>query len=74
MTIAETPKSGGQPDLPGSYQASNNAREETIRVDVARRLRKACSHLTDEAFAVLVAKIAAVQLKAERRSVSGGQD
>jgi hypothetical protein len=53
-------------DILGLKEADTNARHEAIRVDVARRLRKACSHLSEEEFAALVAKIVGVQLKAER--------
>jgi hypothetical protein len=41
-------------------------RHAAIRRDVARRLRKACSHLSDEAFDELVDKIVNVQLEGER--------
>lgn len=58
---------GAKPeDVQHFYAADNSARQETIRADVAQRLRKACSHLSDEAFAVLVGKIVEVQLKSER--------
>jgi hypothetical protein len=43
-----------------------NARRESIRADITRRLRKACSHLGDEEFANLIEKMVNVQLRSER--------
>ena len=43
-------------------------RGEAIRVDIARRLRKACSHLSDEEFATLIERMVKVQLGSERRA------
>ena len=62
----ETPKYVSDSSLLGLHEAERSARHEAIRADVARSLRKACSHLSDEAFAALVDKIVGVQLKAER--------
>ena len=62
----KTPTTAVNPNILGLHQAENTLRHEAIRVDVARRLRKACSHLSDEEFAALVDKIAGVQLRAER--------
>jgi hypothetical protein len=44
-----------------------NPRHEVIRKDIAQRLRKSCSHLSDEEFVALVEKLLKVQLKGERR-------
>ena len=44
------------------------ARQETLRRDIACRLRKGCSHLNDEDFATLVDKIVKVQLAGEGRA------
>ena len=46
----------------------NTDRVEKIRSDIACRLRKACGHLSDEEFAVLVEKMMRVQLGGERRA------
>jgi len=64
--MQEIPKLEPNASLLGLHEAERSARQEAIRADVARRLRKACSHLSDEAFAALVDKIVGVQLKGER--------
>jgi len=64
--MQEIPKFESNASLLGLHEAERSARQEAIRADVARRLRKACSHLSDEAFAALVDKIVGVQLKGER--------
>lgn len=45
-----------------------DSRRETIRADIARRLRKACSYLSDAEFAALVEKIVKTQIGGERGS------
>jgi hypothetical protein len=40
-------------------------RIEKIRADIAKRLRKACGHLSEEDFAILVEKLTRVQLGGE---------
>ena len=42
------------------------ARNEKVRSGIAKRLKKACSYLSDAEFLVLVDKIANVQLGVER--------
>jgi hypothetical protein len=76
--IARSPRSA--PDLkdrplawPGNFnhldvKQDDNPRYEMIRKDVAHRLRKACSHLSDEEFAALVDRIVKIQLAGEGRS------
>lgn len=66
MTSHDTEETPISRELMGLFTPERTARQEAIRADVAKRLRKACSHLNDEAFALLVDKIVAVQLKAER--------
>jgi hypothetical protein len=39
-----------------------------VRADIARRLGRACSHLDDAEFAVLVEKMVGVQLRSEREA------
>ena len=56
------------PDLMKAVAAEDQIRLDKIRHDVGTRLRKACKYLNDEDFSVLVDKIAAVQLRAERPS------
>lgn len=68
MTIHDSEESPITRELLGLFTPERSARQEAIRADVAKRLRKACSHLSDEAFAALVDKIVGVQLKAERGS------
>ncbi|MFN2638019.1 MAG: hypothetical protein ABR585_13420 [Gemmatimonadaceae bacterium] len=41
----------------------NAARLEKVRTDIAGRLKKACSHLSEEEFDALVHAIARVQLR-----------
>lgn len=66
MTTHDSEEFPIAPDLLGLFTAERSARQEAIRADVAKRLRKACSHLSDDAFALLVDKIVSVQLRAER--------
>jgi hypothetical protein len=44
-----------------------NPRHEALRKDIAARLRKSCSHLSDAQFEALVEKMLKVQLNGERR-------
>ena len=46
------------------------ARNEKVRNGIAKRLKNACSYLSDAEFVVLVDKIANVQLMAERASAA----
>jgi hypothetical protein len=48
------------------FESETKARNEKVRSGIAKRLKKACSYLTDAEFLVLVDKIANVQLAAER--------
>jgi hypothetical protein len=57
-----------RPPLGNVFEQDDNIRHESIRKDIANRLRKACSHLNDEDFAALVQEIVKVQLKSEGRS------
>lgn len=65
MTGPPTPRSVRVSDL---FEQDKTARTETLRADIGRRLRKACSHLSEEDFAALVEKMITVQLGGERRS------
>lgn len=49
-----------------SFESQIKARNEKVRSGIAKRLRKACSYLSDAEFLVLVDKITNVQLTAER--------
>jgi hypothetical protein len=69
MIRKDTPKGGmARPSLGDLFEQENSIRHEDIRKDIATRLRKACSHLTEEDFAALVLRIVKVQLKSEGRS------
>jgi hypothetical protein len=69
MTRQDTPVGGtARPPLGNVLEQADKTRHEDIRRDIAQRLRKACSHLSDEDFAALVHKIVKVQLKSERGS------
>ena len=50
-----------------AVERKDSVRHEAIRADVAKRLRKACTHLNEKEFAALVDKIVKVQLKGEKR-------
>lgn len=43
------------------------ARKNAIRADIAQRLRRICSDLTDDEFQMLVEQMADRQLKSERK-------
>lgn len=47
--------------------AFHQSRKETIRDDIAKRLRHVCSHLSDQEFSKLVDTMADQKLKGERR-------
>ena len=47
---------------------SRDLRAETIRDDIAIRLRPICSHLTDEDFSALIERMVTAQLLRERRA------
>lgn len=48
------------------FEQETKARNEKVRSSIAKRLKNACSYLTEAEFLVLVDKIANVQLVAER--------
>jgi hypothetical protein len=43
------------------------ARRASVRADIAKRIRRACTHLSDEEFSRLVDEMTDRQLKGERR-------
>lgn len=49
-----------------SDDAFLNARRDSIRDDIAKRLRNVCSHLSDAEFKKLVERMADQKLKGER--------
>jgi hypothetical protein len=55
------------PTVVKSNESEHNPRHEMIRKDLAHRLRKSCSDLSEEAFNALIDKILNVQLEGERR-------
>ena len=48
---------------------AHHLREKAVREDIARRLRRVCSNLSEEEFDSLVAQMADRQVKRERRLV-----
>ena len=56
-------------DLIDIVRREDNRRYEAIRIDIATRLRKACSYMSDEEFAALVDKMATTQFGGERRRI-----
>ncbi len=48
-----------------AYHAS---RKETVRADIARRLKRICSHLSDAEFSQLVELMTENKMKADRRT------
>ena len=55
-------------DVVGSFEHARSARMEKVRAEIARRLKNACSHLSEEEFEVLVDRMTKVQLGGEGRS------
>jgi hypothetical protein len=53
-----------KPDFgrPASFEQEDQLRFDEVRKSIARRLKKACSHLSVEDFDVLVEKMARVQV------------
>ena len=68
MTAQDTPKAVARYDALSHSEEDRNARHEMVRADIARRLGRACSHLDDAEFAVLVEKMVVVQLRSEREA------
>ena len=56
------------PAVAGITDLEHNPRHDAIRKDIAKRLAKSCSTLSEEAFAALVDKILKVQIAGERRN------
>ena len=50
-----------------SAAALEAARKASIRADIAKRVKRACTHLSDEEFSRLVDEMTERQLKGERR-------
>lgn len=50
-----------------SVAALEAARRASIRADIAKRVKRACTHLSDEEFSRLVDEMTERQLKGERR-------
>lgn len=51
-----------------SLEEERDIRAQTIRADISKRLRRACSYLSDDDFASLVEKMTREQLRGEGRS------
>ena len=56
-----------RPKATASFEEGDQLRTEKIRTDLAARLKKACSHLSEEEFKVLLDKMTRVQLEGEGR-------
>ncbi len=54
--------------VPPADDAFFHTRRDGIRADIAKRLRKVCSHLSDSEFKKLVEAMADQKLKGERRN------
>jgi hypothetical protein len=68
MMESPGPRSRAAAEGPTASESENNSRREAIRRDIAHRLRRSCSHLSEDAFAALVDKIMRVQIAGEARS------
>jgi hypothetical protein len=68
MSELSGPRSRPAGERPTPSDSENNPRREAIRRDIAQRLRRSCSHLSEDAFAALVDKIMRVQIAGEARS------
>ena len=60
------PPPPGTIDLLDVVRQEDSRRHEAIRKDIATRLRPACSFMSDEEFAGLVAKMVKTQFRGER--------
>ena len=60
----------GQRDLRGDFAgpSQEQVRRDRIRGDIARRIKRACSHLGEDEFQLLVDEMTDRQLKGERRA------
>jgi hypothetical protein len=63
--VSKTPTSLRASDL---FAQDKLVRTEKVRSDISARLRKACSHLSEEEFNALVEKMIRVQLGGEGHS------
>lgn len=63
------PPPPGTIDLLDAVRQEDGRRCEAIRHDIATRLRPACSYMSDDEFAGLVAKMVKTQFGSERRRV-----
>jgi hypothetical protein len=71
----DRPGESVKPPTPAAAEqatAASTARAEELRSDIAARLRRVCSNLSDEQFAALVHEIADVKLRYEDRERHGG--
>jgi hypothetical protein len=68
MSEISGPRSRAAAERPTAKESETNSRREAIRRDIAHRLRRSCSHLSEDAFAALVDEIMRVQLAGEARS------
>ncbi len=55
------------PKATASFEEGDQLRTEKIRSDLAKRLKNACSYLSEEEFRVLLDKMTKVQLEGEGR-------
>ncbi|MEP6857555.1 MAG: hypothetical protein ABI994_04145 [Gemmatimonadales bacterium] len=60
-------RSPESPKATASFEQADQLRTEKIRTDLAARLKKACSYLSEEEFRVLLDKMTKVQLEGEGR-------
>ncbi len=60
-------QSNRQRDFGSEDDAYHSTRKETIRADLARRLRNICANLSEEEFCKLVEKMTSQQMRSERR-------
>ena len=59
----------GHADLVDLVKQEDSRRHEAIRMDIAARLRNACSYMSDEEFSMLVEKMVKTQFGGERRRI-----
>ena len=60
--------SSQRPKATASFEERDQLRTEKVRSDLAARLKKACSYLSEDEFSVLLDKMTKVQLGGEGRT------
>ena len=70
MMMSKEPRPKPAGPLPSvlRIEAEHNPRHDELRKDIAKRLKRACSNLSEHEFSALVDKILKVQITGEKRA------